>query len=152
MYNTAYRIVGNELDAEDMLQESFVNAFKNIKSYKGSASFGSWLKRIVINNCINLVKRRRIQFESLDNQPDVNTLVDEVKDQNIDYEVQMIKDGIAKLPDGYRVVISLYLLEGFDHKEIANALGITESTSKSQYNRAKKKLREILKKELKYAG
>ncbi len=152
MFNTAYRIVGNDLDAEDMLQESFVNAFKNLKSYKGTASFGSWLKRIVVNNSINLVKKRRLQFESVEDQADVDSITETESDTDLSYEVEMVKEGISKLPDGYRVVISLYLLEGFDHKEIASVLGITESTSKSQYNRSKKKLREILKNELKYAG
>ena len=152
MYNTAYRILGNDLDAEDMLQESFVSAFRNLKSYEGTASFGSWLKRIVVNNSINLVKKRRLQFESFEDQADVDSITDSVEDTDIRYEVDLVKEGIAKLPDGYRVVISLYFLEGFDHKEIAEVLGVMESTSKSQYNRSKTKLREILKGELKYAG
>lgn len=152
MFNTAYRITGNDMDAEDVLQESFVNAFRNLKSYKGTAAFGSWLKRIVVNNAINLVKKRRFEFESVDHQPDVEMLTDKIEDSDFSYEVSRVKEGIAKLPDGYRVVITLYLLEGFDHKEIAEVLGVTESTSKSQYNRAKKKLREILDNELKYAG
>lgn len=152
MFNTAYRITGNDMDAEDVLQESFVNAFRNLRSYKGTAAFGSWLKRIVVNNAINLVKKRRLDFESVDDRPDVDMLTDKIEDSDFSYEVNLVKEGIAKLPDGYRVVITLYLLEGFDHKEIAEVLGVTESTSKSQYNRAKKKLREILKNELKYAG
>lgn len=152
MFNTAYRITGNNMDAEDVLQESFVNAFRNLRSSKGTAAFGSWLKRIVVNNAINLVKKRRLDFESVDDRPDVDMLTDKIEDSDFSYEVSLVKEGIAKLPDGYRVVITLYLLEGFDHKEIAEVLGVTESTSKSRYNRAKKKLREILKNELKYAG
>ncbi len=152
MFNSAYRITRNDQDAEDVLQDSFVSAFKNLKSYKGTAAFGSWLKRIVVNNAINLVKKRRLQFESVEDSPDVDALTNEVEDADMSYEVDMVKEGISKLPEGYRLVITLYLLDGFDHKEIASVLEITESTSKSQYNRAKKRLREILKNELKYAG
>ncbi len=152
MYNTSLRITGNEMDAEDVLQESFVSAFKNLTSFKGTASFGSWLKRIVINNAINLVKKRRIDFESVDGKEDETAFLDSHSEIDITYDVNLIKDGIARLPEGYRLVLTLYLIEGYDHKEIGQILEITESTSKSQFNRSKKKLREILKEELKYAG
>lgn len=140
------------MDAEDVLQESFVSAFKNLHSFKGTASFGSWLKRIVINNAINLVKKRRFDLESVDGKEDEDAFADTVPETDITYDIAMVKEGINRLPEGYRLVLSLYLIEGYDHKEIGQILGITESTSKSQFNRSKKKLREILKEELKYAG
>ncbi len=152
MYNTSLRITGNEMDAEDVLQESFVSAFKNLTSFKGTASFGSWLKRIVINNAINLVKRRRLDFESVEGKEDEGALMEEHRDNDVSYDIAMVKEGISRLPEGYRLVLTLYLIEGYDHKEIAEILEITESTSKSQFNRSKKKLRDILKEELKYAG
>ena len=152
MYNTCLRITNDEMEAEDVLQESFVSAFKNLKSYKGTASFGSWLKRIVVNNAINLVKKRRLDLQPMDNTTDYDDRPDETDDRDFSYEVGQVKECIALLPEGYRMVLSLYLLEGYDHKEIAAIMGITESTSKSQFNRSKKKLREILKEQLQNAG
>lgn len=152
MFNTCLRITGDEMDAEDVLQESFVSAFKNLHSFKGTASFGSWLKRIVINNAINMVKKRRLDFESVDGKEDEDAFAEPAQETDTSYDVAMVKQGISRLPEGYRLVLSLYLIEGYDHKEIGQILGITESTSKSQFNRSKKKLREILKEELKYAG
>ncbi len=140
------------MDAEDVLQDSFLSAFKNLKSYKGTASFGSWLKRIVVNNAINLAKKRRLDLESMDDVGEYDELVEVREDNDLSYDVKMVTEGISRLPDGYRLVLTLYLLEGYDHKEIAEILGITESTSKSQFNRSKKKLREILREELKYAA
>jgi RNA polymerase sigma-70 factor (ECF subfamily) len=152
MFNTCLRIVNNDMEAEDVLQESFVSAFKNLKSYKGTASFGSWLKRIVVNNAINLVKKRKLDIRSMDEAGEFEEPVEEVFEPGFTYEVTQVKDCINLLPEGYRMVLSLYLLEGYDHKEIAGILGITESTSKSQFNRSKKKLREILKEQLQNAG
>lgn len=152
MFNTCVRITNDEMEAEDVLQESFVSAFRNLKSYKGTASFGSWLKRIVVNNAINLVKKRRLDVQPMDDTTEYNERPDESYEVDFTYEVRQVKDCIQLLPEGYRMVLSLYLLEGYDHKEIASIMGITESTSKSQFNRSKKKLREILKEELQNAG
>ena len=151
MYNTCLRITKDEMDAEDVLQESFISAFKHLSSYKGSASFGSWLKRIVVNNAISLVKKRKLDLESVEGKEDAS-VYDEEASRECEYDIEVVKEGIARLPEGYRLVLTLYLIEGYDHKEIAQILEITESTSKSQFNRSKKKLREILKEELKYAG
>lgn len=148
MFNVSYRITNNFDDAEDALQDAFISAFKNLASYKGDAAFGAWLKRIVINKSINLIKKRHTQFEEVSDE-----LMEEGDDQVVKVDqlsVNRIKQAMEKLPDGYRVVFSLYLLEGYDHGEIAEILGITESTSKSQFNRSKKKLKEILEKEVIY--
>lgn len=152
MYNTCLRITASEMDAEDILQESFLSAFRNLKNYKGTASFGSWLKRIVVNNAINLVKKRRLDLESVDDIGQFDDRAAETEERNVSYDVAVVNEGISRLPDGYRLVLTLYLIEGYDHKEIGEVLGITESTSKSQFNRSKKKLREILREELQYAG
>ena len=144
MYNVGYRIVNNEDEAEDVLQEAFISAFRNLSYYRGDATFGAWLKRIVVNKAINYLKKR--QLERL---PD-NDRWDIEEEQTIDsldhfpFTVERVRDAIANLPDGYRAVLSLYLLEGYDHSEIGEILGISESTSKSQFNRSKKKLKEIL--------
>ncbi len=143
MFNVSYRITGREEDAEDALQEAFISAFRNLGSYRGDASFGAWLKRIVVNKAINILKKRKHEMMPDDEQWDV---ADE--EPNVEYRedltVQRVKDAILQLPDGYRSVLSLYLLEGYDHQEIADIMGISESTSKSQLNRAKNKLREFL--------
>lgn len=144
MLNVAYRIC-NDLDqAEDLLQDAFINAFKNLSSFKGTASFGSWLKRIVVNTSLNYLRSKKLQFEELE-EGKISVIEEELSDDCQDYLVEQVKDGITQLPTGYRLVISLYLLEGYDHKEIAEVLNISESTSKSQYNRAKSKLRQIIK-------
>jgi RNA polymerase sigma factor (sigma-70 family) len=142
MYNTGYRITGNEDDAADVLQEAFISAFRNLDSYKGSATFGSWLKKIVVNKAINLIGKRRM--EPLPEEGDWDVPQEEEFEYREDLTVDKVKDAIQQLPDGYRSVVSLYLLEGYDHQEIAEIMSITESTSKSQLNRGKAKLRELL--------
>ncbi len=144
MYNVCLRITNNEDDTKDVMQEAFISAFQNLGSYKGEASFGAWLKRIVVNKAINHIKRKRVDFTELN--PERDEMQEEQPDLTNEQEltVEKIKNAIVKLPDGYRLVFSLYLLEGYDHQEIAGILNISESTSKSQYNRAKKKLRELI--------
>lgn len=149
MFNVAFRIINREEDAEDILQESFTSAFRNLEHYRGDAPFGSWLKKIVINKAINALKRKRTEPLPDDERWDVRQ--DEPAEpywKEEDMTVEKVKKGIELLPDGYRSVLSLYLMEGYDHQEIAEIMGITESTSKSQLNRAKSKLKELLTKKL----
>lgn len=143
MYNVGFRIVNNTGEAEDVLQDAFISAFRNLHYYRGDASFGSWLKRIVVNKAISAIQRRRTERLPDHEDFDVSEPV-EPEEREFPFSVEVVKKAIAKLPDGYRAVISLYLLEGYDHAEIAEILGITESTSKSQFNRSKMKLRAIL--------
>ncbi|MDH4057830.1 MAG: RNA polymerase sigma factor, partial [Cyclobacteriaceae bacterium] len=114
------------------------------ESYRGDATFGSWLKRIVVNKAINSVKKRK--FELMPENEDFDVPVQEEDKDNYmpELTVDKVKKAIGALPDGYRSVLSLYLLEGYDHQEIGEILGISESTSKSQLNRSKKKLKELL--------
>lgn len=143
MFNVSYRITGREEDAEDALQEAFISAFRNLANYRADATFGAWLKRIVINKSINILKKRRHELISDDKSWDVPEEEEPVGYKE-DLTVERVKKAIEQLPDGYRSVLSLYLLEGYDHQEIAGILNISESTSKSQLNRAKTKLRENL--------
>ncbi len=149
MLNICYRIVGVQEVAEDVLQEAFVSAFQNINSYQGKASFGAWLKKVVVNKAISHLRKQQLDMVELDQRFDLK-VEDEGEDIDLIMKVDIIREAIQKLPNGFRVVFSLYLLEGYDHKEIASILEISESTSKSQYNRAKKKLKEILKEEVYY--
>jgi RNA polymerase sigma factor (sigma-70 family) len=140
MYSLAYRMLNNREDAEDILQEAFVECFRNIGSFRFESTFGAWLKKILVNKCINQLKKKKIDLTLCDTLP---ATIYEDDDENT-YDTGEIFKGIEKLPDGYRVILTLYLLEGYDHSEISQILGISESTSKSQYSRAKGKLRNIL--------
>lgn len=143
MYNISVRMMGNEGDAQDVLQDAFIDAFKNLDYYRGESTFGAWLKRIVINKCINAIKKKKLDLVPMEDK--MFALADDSpQPTNHDYDMAVVNEGIKRLPDGYRTVFSLYAVEGYDHGEIAHIIGVTESTSKSQYNRAKKKLREIL--------
>src|SRR5687768_11214934 len=112
MYNVSYRITGREEDAEDALQEAFISAFKNLESYRGDATFGAWLKRIVVNKSINVLKKRRHELMTDDEQWDVAG-EEATGDYKEELTVDRVKKAIGELPDGYRTVLSLYLLEGY---------------------------------------
>ncbi len=144
MYNVSMRFLGTKEDAEDIVQDSFVEAFKKLETFKYESTFGAWLKRIVINKSINYLKAKRIKYTEFDgNERDID---DEEPNYEVDtVEIEKVKKGIALLSLGYRQIINLYLLEGYDHVEIGEILGISTSTSKSQYHRAKKKLIQIIK-------
>ncbi len=147
MYNTSLRIVKNTDAAEDIMQESFLSAFNKIDTYKENVSFGAWLKKIVINKSLDHIKKEK-NFETISIDEFDNDIKDD--DFKIDYEeqkkqIENIVSGISTLPDSYRVILSLYLLEGYDHEEIGEILNITSSTSRSQLTRGKRKLLETLK-------
>ena len=142
MFNLAYRMTNNREDAEDILQETFIDCFRNIDSFRFESTFGAWLKTILINRSINHLKKKKVNLILQDNLPENIT---EENDDDVTFDTGKIFRGIELLPDGYRVILTLYLLEGYDHAEIVQILGISESTSKSQYSRAKGKLRKILK-------
>lgn len=143
MFNSAIRIVGDDDEAEDVLQEAFISAFRNLDKYRGDATFGTWLKRIVINKAINAVRKRRFEVLSEENETEIPDIEEDIV-YKPEVTIENVKKAMNTLPDGYRTVLSLYLLEGYDHQEIADILGVTVSTSKSQLNRSKKKLRELL--------
>lgn len=144
MLNTCYRMTNNREDAEDILQDSFSDAFKNLDRFIYRSTFGAWLKRIVVNNCINEMKRRKPNLQFFDEVP--STIEEE--EIEIGLSVDQIKRAMDQLPQGSKVIFSLYLLEGYDHREISEILGVSESNSKSQYMRAKQKIKEILKGEV----
>lgn len=142
MYNTALRMVQNPHDAEDLLQSIFVEVFTKLDSFRHESSVGAWMKRITVNKCINFLKSRRLAFSEL--MPGNDRADEPEPEPESPYTADRINRAIADLPDGYRVVFSLYAVEGYDHEEIAQILGVTEATSKSQYSRAKARLREML--------
>ncbi len=146
MYNTSLRIVNDPLQAEDLMQESFLSAFSKIDTFKGNVSFGAWLKRIVINKSIDYLRRKKIEFNVLnDNHLDIKDEEPPDDFKSSDNMIKKIKEAMKMLPDGYRVVLSLYMIEGYDHREVGEILNINESTSRSQLTRARRRLLDILK-------
>ncbi len=143
MYNICLRMLRNEQDAEDILQRSFLDVFSHLDSFRYQSSVGAWIKRIVVNNCINHLKRNKVHFEAF--EPRHAAVEDApVPLRETDMDVERIKHAVGQLPDGYRAVFTLYLFEGYDHQEIAEIMGITEATSKSQLSRAKQKVKRLL--------
>lgn len=141
MYNTLIRITNNQEASKDLLQEAFVKAFKKIEDLDNPNAFAGWLKRIVVNTGIEYVRRREFQFEEITNETE--ELEDEVENDEL-IEPETLHHAIKELPDGCRMVLSLHLLEGYKHSEVAQELGISESTSKTQYRHAKMLLKEKL--------
>jgi len=148
MYNLCIRMLGDQASAEDALQEAFFNAFNNIHSFEGRSSFGAWIKRIVVNKCLSVLNKRKMFFESIDER--VMELSEDEPETYFwsDISPAKVHQEIKNLPQGCRVIFNLYQLEGYDHQEISEILGVSVSTSKSQYHRAKKLLRERLSKTL----
>ncbi len=142
MYSVCLRIINDGMEAEDVMQEAFLSALSKMESYKGEVSFGAWLKRIVVNRSLDYLKKRKVQFEVI-NERTAQVADYQMETKEIDSKV--VKDAIHNLSDGYRVVLSLYLIEGYDHEEISQILGISNSSSRTQLLRAKNKLRELLK-------
>ena len=148
MYNTCYRMLNDQVEAEDVMQESFLAAFLKINTYRGEMSFGSWLKKIVINKSIDILRTRKVRFEELNEkmaEPDESENTGLNYEEENEYQVAKIKEAVRMLPEGFRIVLTLALFEGYDHEEISMILKISESTSRSQLTRAKKKLIEYLK-------
>jgi RNA polymerase sigma factor (sigma-70 family) len=149
MFNTCLRIVNNRLEAEDIMQEAFLQAFDKIKTFSENVAFGAWLKRIVINKSIDFLRRNKLEFVEF--EPWHSGLVtegsmleeDQLFEESLAYE--NVKQAIEELPSGYKMVVNLYAIEELSHDEIAKTLGISASTSRSQYTRAKQKIIEYLK-------
>jgi RNA polymerase sigma factor (sigma-70 family) len=143
MLTTAHRILNDEDAAKDALQEAFLKVFKHIGSFRSQSTLGAWIKRIVVNTAINHQQRRGLIFEIFDQRhEDLPALPELPADQEfIELNAAIARKALTQLPDGYRTVLTLYLVEGYDHAEISEILGISISTSLSQYNRGKKRLR-----------
>ncbi len=145
--NIAYRVVWHKEDAQDVVQESFMKIFNGLGSLKDTKKFEGWAKRIVVNNAITSLRQKGkiplYDLESADDfPPEKEVPVDEELQQ---WNIAIAKKALSELAPGYRTIISLYLLEGYDHQEISEILGISVSTSITQFNRGKKRLKEKVK-------
>ncbi|MCB0762156.1 MAG: sigma-70 family RNA polymerase sigma factor [Flavobacteriales bacterium] len=148
MYHVARRIVADPMESEEVVQEAFVKVFEKIHSFEGRATLGAWIKRIVVNQALNEVRKRKMVFDNVEDAQIADLPIEE--DDYEDVTADMINEEINLLPEGCRIVVSLHLLEEYKHTEIAEMLSISESTSRSQYMRGRKMLAARLSERMKH--
>jgi len=144
MYNVALRILNNSFDAEDVMQEGFLSAFTKLESFKGEVTFGAWLKRIIINASLQLIRKRKENTVTLNEN--VNHLIDD-EPASLDFsqvQVAQVLEAIAKLKDNYRIAISLHLIEGYDYEEMTAIMETSYDNCRALVSRAKAKIRKQL--------
>ena len=143
MLSVCYRFAHNREDAEDMLQEGFIKIFSQMHTFGNRGAFEGWIRRIIVHTCINVLKKNKKFNESVDI---IHATAVQVREESVPSIVQakQIVECIRMLPIGYRTVLNLYAIEGYSHREIGTMLDIEESTSRSQYTRAKAMLEDIL--------
>lgn len=146
MYNTSLRIVQDTAEAEDVMQESFLSAFNKLGTWSEDVEFGAWLKKIVINKSLDFLKKRKMKLSELEDKyiqlP--NSEIEII--ENTQGKINLIKDAVNKLPEKDRIILLMYLFEGYDHNEIGSILNIKPGTVRSQYSRAKEKLQVLINK------
>ena len=150
MYNTCLRMIGNSATAEDIMQEAFLSAFRSIKDFRKEVPFEAWLRRIIVNKTLDYLRKEKKSnlefYEKIEEKAEPITI-----ENDIDYEavrkklIKHIKEEMMLLPEGYRVIFSLYYFEGYDHDEIGQILNISPSSSRSQLTRAKQRITNNLK-------
>jgi RNA polymerase sigma-70 factor (ECF subfamily) len=144
MYNTSLRIVKNSAEAEDVMQESFLNAFTKLHTFKGEVTFGSWLKRIVINNSIYHYRKQRKQ-----NEVALDDILYKVEDNDgvasdhvfTELKAQKVMETMKRLKDNYRISLTLHLIEGYDYEEISTIMNMSYANCRTTISRAKESLR-----------
>jgi len=147
MYHVALRFVNHTAEAEDVVQEAFIKAFTKLHQFKGDVTFGAWLKRIVINKSIDYLKSKKQRLVELD-EVHLKVIDTSTNDKWLVEDtttLDQIKQAINSLPEKYKYVVMLFLIEGYDHQEISEILNITEVASRTQLSRGKVKLQALLK-------
>ncbi len=144
MYNVCKRILQNATEAEDALQDGFIKIFDNIHQFRNESSIGSWIKQIITNTCLNILKKKKIEWQELNEKHESESDKESEDEAAFNFSIEQIKNAIEQLPQGYRVVFNLFMFEDYSHQQIASMLEISESTSKSQLFKAKNKLKDIL--------
>lgn len=145
MYIVAKRYMSSDAAAEDAVQDAFIKAFSKLHQYQAEVTFGAWLKRIVINTCIDALKRNKQELIALSDQH--LKVVDSTDDKWLvddDITIDRVKEAIATLAEKYRIVLTLFLIEGYDHQEISEILGISQTASRTQLSRGKQQLQKLL--------
>lgn len=150
MYNLCFRFLNHHDDAHDVLQESFIKVFQNINQLNNKDVLSAWIKRICTNTAIQALKnKKKLKFDELDDHPSMINLQNEeeiIYEEEFEQNIHSIHQAIQMLPDRYRVVFTMHVLEDYSHEEISKMLGIVSGTSRSQYLRAKQRLIELIKK------
>tara|TARA_R100000935_G_scaffold49705_1_gene75183 strand:+ start:541 stop:1089 length:549 start_codon:yes stop_codon:yes gene_type:complete len=146
MFIVASRFLRNSAEAEDAMQEAFVKAFSKLHQYSGEVTFGAWLKKIVINKCLDELKAKKLEYVAM-NEQFLEKVEDESNDWQVDDEIGIedVKTEIQELPEKYKYPLMLFLIEGYDHEEISEILKITQVASRTLVHRGKQKLQEKLK-------
>lgn len=146
VYNACYRVLYDSLEAEDAMQESFLKAFSSLDNYKNSVPFEAWLVRIGINTSIDKLRKRNLETVDFNEniKYDIVDSDDSEEWEQILDRVEQVKTAITKLPESSRLIVNLYLIEGYDHEEISEILNIAPGTVRIQYMRAKQKLLELV--------
>lgn len=147
VFSICLRMTGSHFDAEDLLQESFVLAFKNIAGFRGDSSFSTWLYRITVNVVVDFLRKRHPRLIMAAGEPlEHEIAIHPIRDRGRDWTLERLRleHAIARLPPGYRSVLVLHDVEGYNHEEIAQCVGTSTGTSKSQLHKARKRLRELL--------
>ena len=150
MFNTSLRILQNSYDAEDMIQEAFLNAFTKLDSYKGEVPFGAWLKRIVINKSLTHIKKKNklqeVNLEVVDRtlESDNEKEASEMKIDYVNLKVKEVSNAMSQLKESYRTILNLSLIEGYDNEEIAGIMNISNENCRTTISRAKSRLRKLL--------
>lgn len=141
LFNIGVRLLGNREDAADVTQETFIDAFMKLNQFEYKSTLGAWLKRIMVNKSVNCLNRRKIHYDIDGDFPET---IDENQDEDLEHMMIRLNTSLKELPEGCRVVFTLFYFEGYDHNEIASILNVSVSTSKSQLSRAKSMLRESI--------
>jgi len=143
MLSVCYRYTGNQHDAEDILQEAFIKIFAHLHQFKFEGSFEGWLRRIVVNTALKALQKKKLHFAEVNETSSGGLQVE--PDTISSLQAEQLMKMLQNLPDGYRVVFNLYVIEGYDHEEIASMLNIQTSTSRSQLVKARKLLQQMVK-------
>ncbi len=142
MYQVSRNIIKDEMRAEEAMQDAFLSAFEKLDEFQAEVTFGSWLKKIVINKSLDYLKKDKmyVNTESSDNL----SILDEIEEIDLSEKIEEVKKAMNALPENYRIILSLYYLEGYDYEEISEILGMSYSNSRVMLNRAKNKLITLL--------
>lgn len=142
MYQVSRNIINEEMKAEEAMQDAFLSAFEKFDEFKGEVTFGAWLKKIVINKSLDYLKKDKM-YQKAESADDLH-LINEEEEFDLSEKIEAVKKAMNELPENYRVILSLYYLEGYDHEEISEIMEMSYSNSRVMLNRAKNKLIAIL--------